>query len=216
MMHGQKKQGFTLLEMMISITITVIPIMAVAAMLSNGQRTWNNVYSSTFTQLQAESMTALLSFGQWGRRSNRDNYVIYDVTRGNYTEALPRTTDPVEVVSGEAVEFHYWDAVKPSEIMLNVNIEATHYALFYLENKKLKIDRGPYPPQAVQRGKRRSGPNVTTEVIADNVKKVEFSHTIAGGSPQGAVRIVLTMQDPETKKETTVMTTTLLRIGWPR
>jgi hypothetical protein len=55
------------------------------------------------------------------------------------------------VVSGDAVEFRYWDVdldASDSHDLMDVTKTATAYALFYLDGDRLKVDSDPYPPGA--------------------------------------------------------------------
>jgi hypothetical protein len=162
-----------------------------------------------------------------GRRSNRLGYTIYEVNGGTFTPAAPVTSDPQEVVSGDAVEFRYWDVgldSTDSSDLMDPTKTATAYALFYLEGDALKVDYGPYPPGAVPEGggsKNTSG--VVTEVLlAENVSTDPnstvdaFSHTTINGIGQGSVRMKVVLTDPEDDEEISVMTATLMRNVWPR
>ena len=54
-------------------------------------------------------MVTTLTFGSVGRKANRLSYRIYKVSGDTFLPALPQTSDPQEIVSGDAVEFRYWD-----------------------------------------------------------------------------------------------------------
>jgi len=140
---------------------------------------------------------------------------------------LPITSDPEEVVSGDAVEFRYWDVgfdKADTQNLLDVTKMATAYALFYLDGDKLKVDYGPYPPGAVpDGGGSRNTSGVTTKLLlAENVstnkdsKVGAFSHTTLNGVGQGSVRINVILTDPEDNESINVMTATLMRNIWPR
>ena len=216
-MKSLRHLGFTLIELVVAMAIASIMVMAVAQLLSNGQRIWNNVYNATYKQLQEDSQAVLISFGTWGRKANRQNYQVYEASGDKYIPALPQTTEPVEVVEGDAVEFRYWNTPQPVASLMDVNITATDYSLYYLEDEQLKVDFGPYPPAGIDGGgSRRTGLDIKTEILAENVTDLKFSHTTTNGVGQGSVRIQMTLTDPETGDTRTVMTSTRLRNGWPR
>lgn len=223
MIYRQKKHtcrnGFTLIELMITVALVIIPIMSVALVMAGGNRTWHRLYQSAYHPTNTASQTIISAFGTWGRKANRSNYVIYKVSDGSFTPALPETAEPTEVVFGEAVEFRYWDEELQSHDstdLLDVNKTATAYALFYLEDEELKIDYGAYPPAAVTAGGNRRTAGVETIVIAEDVSSVAFSHTTMNGVGQGSVRIKVELTHPDTQEISTVMTSTLMRNVWPK
>jgi hypothetical protein len=127
-------------------------------------------------------------------------------------------------VSGNAVEFRFWDVEldeTDSHKVMDVTKTATAYALFYLKDGQLKVDYGPYPPGAVPAGGgNRNTSNITTTVFAENVSTDPgigaFSHTTLNGVGQGSVRINITLTDPADGESIKVMTATLMRNIWPR
>jgi hypothetical protein len=159
-----------------------------------------------------------------GRKANRLGYIIYNINGSTFTPAVPSTSNPQEVVSGNAVEFRFWDVEldeTDSHKVMDVQKTATAYALFYLSGNELKVDYGPYPPGAVPAGGgNRNTSNITTTVFAENVSTDPgigaFSHTTLNGVGQGSVRINITLTDPADGESIKVMTATLMRNIWPR
>ena len=159
-----------------------------------------------------------------GRKANRLAYTIYDITGSTFTPAEPETSNPQEVVFGDAVEFRYWDVELDSEDtheLMDVTKMGTAYALFYLDADQLKVDYGPYPPGAVpDGGGGRNTSDITTTVLAENVSANPntgvFSHTTLNGVGMGCVRINITLTDPEDGESIKVMTAALMRNIWPR
>jgi hypothetical protein len=242
MRSGNKKIrcGFTLIELVITTVIAVTLILAVGALLVGGHRAWQNTYNSAHKKIKEDARAVTIMFGSIGRRSNRNykadptnpdynkfGYRIYNVSGGNFTPAVP-ITNGKEVVSGNAVEFRYWDVEldkTDSYNLMDVTKPATAYALFYLDiaSKKLKVDYGPYPPGAVPAGGTiRNTAGVTTIVLAENVSidtssgVKAFSYTTESKVGQGSVRINIVLTDPEDGETIKVMTSTLMRNIWPR
>jgi len=122
------------------------------------------------------------------------------------------------------VEFRYWDVELDSEDshqLMDVTKTATAYALFYLDDDKLKVDYGPYPPGAVpEGGGSKNSSDIMTTTLAENVTTDPnigaFSHTTLNGVGRGCVRINITLTDPEDGENIRVMTATMLRNIWPR
>ncbi|MCJ7730404.1 MAG: hypothetical protein MUO27_11085 [Sedimentisphaerales bacterium] len=227
--------GFTLTELVITTVIALTLILAVGTLLVGGQRAWQNTYNSAHKKIKQDASTVTISFGCMGRRSNRlytpldlahSGYVLYKVNGGNFTPAVPVTQSPQEVVSGDAVEFRYWNVEldkTDSQNLLDVKKTATAYALFYLDGDKLKVDYGPYPPGAVPAGSGgRNTAGVKTVVLAENASLDKstgigaFSHTTLNRVGEGSVRIDIVLTDPDDGETIKVMTSTLMRNIWPR
>jgi len=227
--------GVTLIELVITSIISVIIILAVGVLLVGGNRAWQKTYNSANKKIKLDADAVAIAFGSMGRKSNRlhnptdllhSGYVLYKVSGWTFTPAVPKTTNPQEVVSGEAVEFRYWDVEldeTDSHDVMNVMKTATAYALFYLDGDELKVDYGPYPPGAVPPGGGgRNTSGVRTVVLAENASTDPnsgagaFSHTTIGGVGQGSVRINIILTDPEDDETINVKTSTLMRNIWPR
>lgn len=221
------QSGLTVIELIIAMMINLIVVMAIGTLLIGGDRAWQHSYNSANKKLKQDALATTMAFGSIGRKANRLNYIIYNGDGSNFTPALPQTGEPQEVVSGDAVEFRYWDVdldKTDSHDLMDFSKMATAYAFFYLDGDQLKVDYGPYPPGAVPKGggsKNSSG--VTTEVLlAEHVSVNKnsttgaFSHTTVGGVGQGSVRINIVLTDPNDNEKISVMTTTLMRNIWPR
>jgi hypothetical protein len=217
--------GFTMIELTFAMALNLIIVMAAGILLVGGNRGWQNVYNAVNGKTKQDALAATLAFGNIGRKSNRLSYQIYKITANALIPATTKTSDPQEVVSGDAIEFRYWDVALDEDDTHNLMDEskkATAYALFYIEAGNLKVDYGPYPPGAAPAGGgAKNTVGVTTETIAENVTPGDvgvgpFSHTVISGVGQGSVRINLVITDPQTGKTTKVMTSTLMRNLWPR
>lgn len=216
--------GFTIVELVITIAVATVLVLAVGVLLASGHRAWRRTYDSAHKKIKVDALTTMLAFGSMGRRSNRISYTIYETDGTTFTPAVPVTAEPEEVVSGDAVEFRYWDVgldSEDSQDLMDVTKTATAYALFYLDDGILRVDYGPYPPGAIPvNGGGRNTSGVTTRVLAENVTTAAdigaFSHTTVGGKGQGSVRINITITDPEDNESIKVMTATLMRNMWPR
>jgi hypothetical protein len=191
MRSGNRKFGcgVTLVELIITMVIGVTLILAVGTLIVGGQRAWRNTYASAHKKIKEDAQAITITFGSMGRRSNRNHtptdlahsgYVLYKVNGGNFTPAVPLTILQ-EVVSGDAVEFRYWNEpldVTDSYKLLDVKKIATAYALFYLKDNELKVDYGPYDPPGGHPGAVvpagsgvRNTVGVTTIVLAGNPDK---------------------------------------------
>ena len=214
--------GLTLIEMVVSMVMALIVTLAAGVLLVAGQRSWQQSYHSVHKKIKQDAQAVMLTFGNVGRRSNRIDYRIYNKDGDDFSPALPKATDTVEVVSGDAVEFRYWDVeldVSDSHNLLDTSKTATAYALFYLDDDRLMVDYGPYPPGAMSSGLRNTS-DVIVVVLAENVSTDgnigAFSHTVESGIGRGCVRVNIILTDPDDGEKIRVMTATMMRNIWPR
>jgi hypothetical protein len=215
----------TIIELITAMVINAVVAMAVGVLLIGGHRTWQKTYESANKDIRQDALAAQVAFETIGRKANRLSYRIYEINGSSFIPVEPETKGE-EVVSGDAVEFRYWDVAldrADSHNLMDVNKTATAYALFYIEDNELKLDYGPYPPGGIaEGGGYRNVTGVNTIVLADNVDTEEvssvgaFSHTMIGGAGQGSVRMNVILRDPEDDESVKVMTATLMRNIWPR
>ena len=226
MRYGYKLcSGVTLMELVISMAIAIIVVLAAGLLLVSGNRSWINTYNSAHEQIKIDAQTVMLTFGSVGRKANRTNYTIYNKSGESFYPALPQTSNPEEVIFGDAVEFRYWDVeldTDDSHGLLDATKTATAYALFYIDDNQLKVDYGPYPPGAVPSGGgSRNTSNITTTVLAVNATTNPntggaFSHTAINGVGRGCVRIEITLTDPDDQDTINVITSVMMRNIWPK
>ena len=216
--------GFSMIELITTLGISTILMLVVGTLLVSGNRSWHQSYDSAHKQIKEDAQDVMLAFGSMGRRANRLGYIIYNKDGETFTPAEPQTSNPEEVVSGDAVEFRYWDVeldTDDTHNLMDVTKTGTAYSFFYVDDSQLKIDYGPYPPGAVPSGGgNRNTSNVTTHILANNVTTDPgigaFSHTTISETGQGSVRINIILTDPNDDDSIKVMTATLMRNIWPR
>ncbi len=225
----RQRRGFTLIELAVTIVIALILLLTVGVVVTGGQRAWQWTYETAHKKIKMDAEVVMIAFGSVGRRSNRLAFdysigesPIYNIAGSVFTPVLPETSNE-EVVSGDAVEFRYWDVELDKDDtydLMNVTRKATAYALFYLVDNKLKVDYGSYPPGAVPLGGGYKNASCVTKVLAENVttdsEDGAFSHTTVSKVGQGSVRINVTITDPKDGQSIKVMTATLMRNMWPR
>jgi hypothetical protein len=192
--------GVTLIEVVITVAISMIPISAVLALLIGGQRSWQKGYNSANRQIEIDGQAAAAIFGRVGRKSDYDNCEIYRITKSS-----------TRLICGEMVEFRYWGNKRTNFAGSRQSSEGsgagpTEHARFYLDEdkKQLKVDYGSYPFGAQRRAAR-------SVVIADNVAEVEFSRVRFNKIGHGSVKMKLTLTDPDDGKTITIMAATLMR-----
>ena len=182
-------QGVTLIEVVIAVSLSVVPVFAMLVLLIGGQRSWENGYNLANRQIEIDGQASAAIFSRTGRKSDYDKCEISRITKSNS-----------KMKCGEKVEFRYWGNKRTR------TAEPTEYAQFYLDEgkKQLKIDYGSYPFGA----RRRAAKSV---VIADNVAEVEFSRANFNEIGHGSVKMKLTLEDPDDGKRITIMAATLMR-----
>ena len=203
---GRKfRSGLSVVELMITICIAVIPFSAAGILLVSGQRSWEKTYYSAHRQIKADAQTVTAVLGSIGRRSDRDNCVIYE--SGSGIAAVPVSASGDSTVSGQAVEFRYWDEKGTSqgrEAEPTFGQPPTYYARFYLDaDDKLKVDYGPYPYTNRE--------VIRTAVLADNVTEIQFSRATINGVGQGCLKMDMTLTDQLDSETITVRAATLMR-----
>ena len=225
-----KRNGFTLIELMVAIALGCIVMLPVAMLIQSGYQSWNQTYATANCDSRLDSIATTTSFGSTGRKSNKNDYYVYKVTGGVFTASPPvNLLDPDEILKGQAVEFRYWSS-DLTAAMLTPTSFADRYALFYLDNGQLKLDTGistggPTGGAINAAGNRVTGGGVSTVTLAKNVTNVEFSHTkkTPTGGGWGCVRMNLTIvekinNDPANNKyrTVTVLAATYIRNVWPQ
>jgi prepilin-type N-terminal cleavage/methylation domain-containing protein len=227
MRHNNRKfyPGFSLIELMLAVAISSILVLVVGVLIVSGSRSWQQTYTSAHRQSEEDATAVTMAFGSIGRMSNRANYVVYKKTGSTFTPAVSPTPTTDTVVSGDAVEFRYWNVnldTGDTQHLMDITKTATAYALFYLDSGQLKVDYGPYPPGAVPAsGGSRNTSGVNTIVLAHNVSDDPctglgaFSHTTLNGIGKGCVRIDIILTDLD-GQQVRMMTSVLMRNWWPR
>jgi len=222
-----KRNGFTVIELMVAIALGCIVMLPVAMLIQSGYKSWNQTYATANCNSQLDSIATTTSFGTIGRKSNKNDYYVYQVASSTFTAPPVNPLDPDEILTGQAVEFRYW-STDLTAAMLTPTSVADCYALFYLDNGQpgniqLKLDLGtstggPTGGAINAAGHRVTGTGVNTTTLANHVTSVTFSHTTKdlAGDGNGCVRMNLTINDPADNKSKTVIAATYIRNVWPQ
>jgi hypothetical protein len=211
------RSGLTLVELVTAMAISLLTVMTVAIVLQASQHGWVKAYNDANKGIELDAFLTMVDFGSTGRQSNKSDYHVYKLSSGGaYIQVPPPASDPTSVVTGDAVEFRYWD-VPLSATIMDTTKKATAYRFFYLSGNKLMVDQGPYPPGALDGSGHRLTAGVTTQTLAQNVTYIFFNHTTinAVGDGEGSVRMEAKLTDPCDGSFITVRTATLLRNVWP-
>jgi hypothetical protein len=213
-------RGLTLAELVTVMAVASVVVLIVSTLLVASQRQWVKTYAYANSGIEADAVQTMITYGIMGRKSNKVDYVVYKAVNGAYAKVLPPADAPESLVTGDAVEFRYWDTDFDSS-MLDPKKTATAYAFFYLDGKTLKVDEGPYDSTthigAINNGLRVTGNQVGTITLSTRVTSLVFSHntTNAAGDGDGVVRMEVTFSEPTSHDTLTIKTSTLLRNVWP-
>jgi hypothetical protein len=201
-------KGVALMELVVAIVISVIPVSLVGILLVSGQQNWHQTYKIANSIMAVEAQAATVVFGQVGRRSDRNASSIF---LGKAGPALSTSPSGNTLVYGDGIQFKYCTDQSLKKKRKNQNVDLftpTEYACFYLNRNQLKVDYG-YLKTGGSPDKPRN-----TVVIANNVTSVQFSRSVVNNVKLPTVRMKLTlkedMQDIDSKTFT-VSTATLMR-----
>ena len=80
-----KKNGFTLIEVIVAMAAGFIVMMTVAMLVQSGYRSWNKTYNTANADSRLDSIATTTSFGTIGRKSNKNDYYVYQVAGSTFT-----------------------------------------------------------------------------------------------------------------------------------
>ncbi len=218
-----RRCGFTLIELVITIGMMAISVAAVGILLASSSKGWIRIYQDTHSEMRQDSLAMAASLQAFGRRSNCVNYKIYRISSGSYVEAVPPQGQTVAV--GQALELRYWQELYDPEQFDYENLEytntGTHYVLYYLDGEQLKADFGRVIDGvgAVSNNSRQTAGLDSTQVLARHVDTSAnsniFIHTFSGGKGNGCINLDVTLTD-DANRTLEFKTAVLLRVAWPR
>jgi hypothetical protein len=199
--------GFTLLELMTTIAVSVVPMSAVGILLIWGQRNWTKTYLSVNKQIKIDAQTAATVFSEIGRNASQSDSVIMSESG---EESVPDITD-VDFLAGQVAEFRFWEprpVGKSSRSNPQPADQPTDYARFYRDpvDNTLNVDYGPYPYN--------TRIVASTRVLARNVVSLEFNQMGFNGVKQNCIRMNLVLSEnevAESEDNITVIATALMR-----
>ena len=217
------RHGLTLIEVVVAMSAASIVMLTAAMLVSSGYKGWLQTYNNANSEARLGAIEATIALGAIGRKSNKMDYRVYEFNGATYERVgVDPASHPDDILTGQAVEFRYWDDELSAEYM-NPDVNATAYALFYLQDDRLKVDYGPYdPPNGRPGGITGSGhrntTNVSTITLTKSFTNVEFSHTAKNttGDGYGCVRMKLIITDPTDNLPKTTIAATMMRNTWPQ
>jgi prepilin-type N-terminal cleavage/methylation domain-containing protein len=112
-------RGFTLVELIIAMTITLIVVLAIGLALVDGQRGWNIQYDRIYSDVITDGYVARRKFDAVMRTASRENFLLDDA--GSWVEVYYYADDTSTVVD--------------------------RYARFYVANGNLNVEYGQLDPK---------------------------------------------------------------------
>ncbi len=113
-------RGFTLIELMIAMAITIIVVLAIGVALVDGQRGWSIQYDRIYSDVVTDGYVARRKFDAVMRNASRDKFLLDDA--GGWVEVYYYANDTSTVVD--------------------------RYARFYVANGNLNVEYGQLDPKA--------------------------------------------------------------------
>ena len=113
------QHGFTLIELMIAITASMIVMLGLALVLSDSQKSWNHLYTRAFSDVVGDSNVAGIKFKAIIRRASQNGFVIDN--------------------KGTGIEVYYYNDEKSTAV--------DRYAHFYELDGDLNLELGKLNPR---------------------------------------------------------------------
>jgi hypothetical protein len=118
-MINKKRKGLTLVELAMTIVISLIIVLTVAIALVDSNKAWGRMYGDVFSDTAVESLCANKTFDSFVRKASSENISI----------------DP----AGNWVEVYFYSS--------DSSPNPDRYARFYLQNEELVLDWGVRTPK---------------------------------------------------------------------
>jgi Tfp pilus assembly protein PilV len=113
------KHGLTLIELMIAMTASMIVMLGVAIVLANSQKSWNQLYTRSFTDVVGESNVAGIKFRDIIRKASQTGFVVDN--------------------KGKGIEVYYYSTEDINDV--------DRYAHFYESDGDLNLELGQLNPR---------------------------------------------------------------------
>jgi len=113
------RHGFTLIELIIAMTASLIVMLGVALVLANSQESWNQLYTRAFSDVAGDSNVAGRKFKAIIRKACRDGFILDD--------------------NGKGIEVYYFNDESSADV--------DRYAHFYELDGDLNLELGKLNPR---------------------------------------------------------------------
>lgn len=113
------QHGFTLIELMIAITASMIVMLGLAVVLANSQKSWNQLYTRAFSDVVGDSNVAGIKFKDIIRKASQNSFIVDN--------------------QGKGIEVYYYDSED--------SVDVDRYAYFYELEGDLNLELGKLNPR---------------------------------------------------------------------
>jgi len=113
------QHGFTLIELMIAITASMVVILGLAVVLANSQKSWNQLYTRAFSDIVGDSNVAGIKFKDIVRKASQNGFIVDN--------------------QGKSIEVYYYDSEDSADV--------DRYAYFYELDGDLNLETGKLNPR---------------------------------------------------------------------
>jgi len=113
------QHGFTLIELMIAITASMIIMLGLGIVLANSQKSWNQLYTRAFSDIVGDSNVAGIKFKDIIRKASQNGFVVDN--------------------QGKGIEVYYYNSEDSAAV--------DRYAHFYELDSDLNLELGKLNPR---------------------------------------------------------------------
>jgi hypothetical protein len=113
------QHGFTLIELIIAVTASIVVMLGLALVLANSQESWNQLYTRSFSDIVGDSNVAGIKFKNIIRKASRDGFMLDD--------------------NGKGMEVYYYNDEDSADV--------DRYAHFYEMDGDLNLELGKLNPR---------------------------------------------------------------------
>lgn len=147
------QHGFTLIELMIAITASMIVMLGLALVLANSQKSWNQLYTRAFSDVVGDSNVAGIKFKDIIRKASQNGFVVDN--------------------KGKGIEVCYYNSEDSNDV--------DRYAHFYELDSDLNLEIGKLNPRETLEVHTICG-NVTECLFTAAGRSAQMALTLDNGS----------------------------------
>ena len=147
------QHGFTLIELMIAITASMIIMLGVAIVLANSQKSWNQLYTRAFSDVVGDSNVAGIKFKDIIRKASQNGFTVDN--------------------KGTGIEVYYYNTEDSNDV--------DRYAHFYELDGDLNLEIGKLNPRETLEVQTICG-NVTECLFTAAGRSAQMALTLDNGS----------------------------------
>jgi prepilin-type N-terminal cleavage/methylation domain-containing protein len=147
------QHGFTLIELMIALTASMIVMLGVGLVLANSQKSWNQLYTRAFSDVAGDSNVAGIKFKDIIRKASQYGYVVDS--------------------KGKGIEVYYYNNEDSNDV--------DRYAHFYESEGDLNLEIGKLNPRETLEVQTICG-NVTECLFTAAGRSAQMMLTLDNGS----------------------------------